>query len=183
MQKFFTQTLVSGFIKNLLANTPLFLHETANTRTKMIAGAYYVYNGMLIQCTETGTLYDNTAKYSVVSRCVPGTDYLNLTTRYVSYSDSYDTDTHRFLGEYLRQYRDLYGVDMLMYYNCFTPKLAEDIDLSGGQTETYKTYLTHIHFNQIYTLAVDCTLPFYICPVIYTDVFGSDHCPIGIELK
>ena len=170
MQKFFTQTLVSGFIKNLLANTPLFLHETANTRTKMIAGAYYVYNGMLIQCTETGTLYDNTAKYSVVSRCVPGTDYLNLTTRYVSYSDSYDTDTHRFLGEYLRQYRDLYGVDMLMYYNCFTPKLAEDIDLSGGQTETYKTYLTHIHFNQIYTLAVDCTLPFYICPVIYTDV-------------
>lgn len=171
MQKFFTQTLVSGFIKNLLVNTPLFLYETVNTYTKMIEGAYYVYNGMFIQCTKSGSLYDNSAEYDVVSRCIPGTDYLNLTTRYISSSDSYDTKTHQFLGEYLRQYRDLYGVDMLMYYNCFTPILAPDIDLSGGQTETYKTYLTHIHFNQIYTLAIDCTLPIYICPVIYTD-FG-----------
>lgn len=33
---------------------------------------------------------------------------------------AYDSDTHRYLGEYLRFYRDLFGTNLMPFYNCFS---------------------------------------------------------------
>ena len=43
MQKFFESTLVSTYIKYLLANTPLPLYPTIQTGDMLIAGMTYIY--------------------------------------------------------------------------------------------------------------------------------------------
>ena len=54
MQKFFESTLVSTYIKYLLANTPLPLYPTIQTGDMLIAGMTYIYKKDIIFCNESG---------------------------------------------------------------------------------------------------------------------------------
>lgn len=54
MQKFFTTTLVSKFIKYLLMNTPLPTCSFLNDSDIMVESNLYVYKGHVYKCTKTG---------------------------------------------------------------------------------------------------------------------------------
>lgn len=54
MQEFFKTTLVSTYIKYLLANTPLPLYPTIRTGDYIVKGLKYIYKTDLIECTQTG---------------------------------------------------------------------------------------------------------------------------------
>lgn len=54
MQKFFESTLVSSYIKYLLANCPLPLYPTIQTGENLIAGLTYIYKHNVLLCTSSG---------------------------------------------------------------------------------------------------------------------------------
>ena len=99
MQKFQTHTIVSGFIKNLLTNTPLPIFYTANPYTKLIADCEYYYNGTTIYVTESGYIYDSSAKYVELGRIPLNSNLIGATNKFISNSLYYDINTHARLGE------------------------------------------------------------------------------------
>lgn len=53
-QKFFTNTIESKFIKQLLATTPLPIYRTIKYGDFMLKDCYYIYLDSIIKCTTTG---------------------------------------------------------------------------------------------------------------------------------
>lgn len=55
---------------------------------------------------------------------VPG-----LTRKLNSLGPTYDTQTHEYLGDFLRFLRDYYNVNLMSLYNCFSNKIYSNIDI------------------------------------------------------
>lgn len=56
--------------------------------------------------------------------CIP-----NITANYISKQDYYSTEIHEQLGNYLRAYRDYYGIDLMSFYNCYSGRLISNFGL------------------------------------------------------
>lgn len=56
--------------------------------------------------------------FEVLEPYVEGEEYFGITSNYNSNTSSYDAETHEYLGNYLRMYRDLHNIDLMSYYNC-----------------------------------------------------------------
>ena len=89
----------------------------------------------------------------------------------------YDSETHLYLGKYLKFYRDYHNVDLMPYYNCCvdikTDRLRidnvhkavsnlDDKKLTGDFSVTeddvvdnYKVYTIPIEYNNNYTIFID----------------------------
>lgn len=154
MQKFFTNTIESKFIKSLLKSTPIPRLSVAVGNSKMIEGNTYIYKNNIIKCTQSGVLLDEysevllssedvlasdstilesgvtPAKYKIIRPYIFGDDDKSICERYISKSDYYDSTTHYFLGQYLRCIRNSYGIDLMPLYNCYGGKTAPDFYLS-----------------------------------------------------
>lgn len=254
-QQYFTTTLISKFIKYLLAYTPLPTYPTISTDDVIVEGCTYVYKYIILKCTKTGLfkgiknaqrvidhLYVNEylqttdknyivehmerdmsspenppkwtylndenredgskgiggltvtddavryykmpeAEYEFVDYFKFGVDYLNLTHRFISNCSYYDSDTHRYLGEYLRCLRDIYDIDLMGMYNCFNYDYADNISLQIEKegfnlinqvverpNEKTRVILIPIKFNKTYTIAMDCPFPILMRSIIYDKV-------------
>lgn len=71
-----------------------------------------------------------------------GNAILNLTSTYAANQDYYSAEVHERLGDYLRVYRDYYGVDLMNFYNCFSNRLYSNLGLpltvrDGQETTSY----------------------------------------------
>ena len=198
-QKFFTNTIESKFIKNMLLNTPLPLMDTVSAGDFVIEGCFYIFDGYIVKCTRSGVIYsdypplycsedvyvsDNlvvgTGKvYARFNRVMPyvfGRHYDKITERFVSKHSYYDSDTHYFLGKYLRCVRDIYGIDLMPFYNCFNYRIIKDIYLSlqegyvAEPNDDYKIISVPIKFNKTYSICIDSSSPILMCPVLYGDI-------------
>lgn len=124
--------------------------------------------------------YRPVATYQLVDDFRFGNYIPNLTQQFVSNVSYYDPATHRFLGEYLRCIRDIYGVDLMGMYNCFDYDMTTNFSLSEekGVVETEalksKVLLVPIKFNKTYTIAMDCDFPVLVKSVLYDDVLLKD---------
>ena len=124
--------------------------------------------------------YRPVGEYKILDDYSFGESVKNITQRFVSNVSYYDPQTHRFLGEYLRCVRDIYGVDLMPLYNCFDYDSTEYLYLDEtkgaveGTSPKYKVLLIPIKFNRTYTIAIDCEFP-----VLVKSVFCKD----GILLK
>lgn len=112
------------------------------------------------------------ADYEIVGHYDLGNFYPNITKQFVSNVNYYDSQTHRALGDYLRCLRDLCGVDLMSLYNCFDYTTTDNIHInSDGVIEESdsktKVILVPIKYNKTYTIAIDCSFPVYISPVLY----------------
>lgn len=88
---------------------------------------------------------------------------ITCTHKYHSKYNYYDSETHKFLGEYVRFMRVYQELDMTPYYNCYNAQLFEGIHLVNKdytyETTTnkdYKVIAVPIKFNRTYTIALDC---------------------------
>lgn len=220
-QKFFTDTIQSKFIKELLRSTPLPTYKTVDDDDYIIAGCYYIYKSWIIRCNRTGYLnlmdtsyitvsedlpisedlylltgYKTKANFDIVGDYIFGQKY-KFTENYISKYNFYDSDTHYWLGKYLRTYRDIYGIDLMPFYNCFNYKVisnfhmertinydennnysSTDIKLLNESDSRYKVLAVPIQFNKWYTIAIDSISPILYKAVLYGNlglIYGTSE--------
>jgi hypothetical protein len=160
-QRFFTSTIESKFVKSLLENTPIPVYPSISLDGYAINGCIYVSKYGIIKCTKTGKLSTNFIR---LYPYIFGQYFPSFTEKYVSKYNYYDTNTHEVLGNYLRLYRDLFGIDLMPFYNCFSYRFFEDMYLTsdtpcGYVLENNKNYILAaipIKFDKTYTVASDC---------------------------
>lgn len=112
--------------------------------------------------------------FELISPYVPGERYNNITTSYKSNSAIYDPTTHYYLGQYLRMIRDIDGIDLMPFYNCYSGEMSdkirivEDIIISNNdKKDGYNTYIVPIKFSKNYTIYFNAAVPFKIMPAYY----------------
>lgn len=198
--KFFTNSIVSKFINAVVYNSLLPYVKTIRSNSYIIQGKTYIHKDKLIKCTKTGlflpyasdtsnalrvsqSLTVKSSGLTVTSKLNAG-DYYTLgyydlglisrtmLNRYIPKNDYYDSDTHENLGKYLRTLRDLYDLNLMPLYNCFSYRIVDDIILSRsgysiGKEKGYKVLAVPIHFNQDYTIAIDCDSEVIMQSVFY----------------
>jgi hypothetical protein len=80
--------------------------------------------------------------------------YKNLTKNMSLYNSIYDSECHKYLGDYLRFIRDYKGINLMSMYNCFDNELFID--------NKYKYIIIPVKYNTNYTIAFDCKNYSYI---------------------
>ena len=174
MYHFNENNIVTGYIKELLHNFELPVCPVyVEGETEIYPNTNYIYNHSII-LTNNWDANDNVmtldGNYKLVQSYVYGQSVLNLTKKLKLNSIIYDTYTHEYLGDYLRFYRDYTGIDLMMLYNCFSNRMAENLDYrltertyvdildssSFDSTDTkHKIYLVPVKFNKKYLIGID----------------------------
>lgn len=185
MQEFYTNTLESKFIKSLLSKTYIPTVQVWKPGIKLVKGFTYITKNYILKALvdftpTSGNIgpkveLDNNY-FEVLDTYVFGKFYKGITSNFESNNSLYDTETHYYLGEYLRAYRDLFDINLMPYYNCWggqysdkvrLNKVGSDIKLNKFNqryNDGLKTLLVPIKFNQKYTIYIDSNSPvrFYI---------------------
>lgn len=186
IQKFFTDTLEGKFVKALLRNTPLPIYPSVARGDYLVHGSLYIYRNNIIKCMNTGVLSNN---YSVVAPYSFGEFNPQFTEKYVSKYNYYDSETHEYLGNYLRLYRDVYGIDLMPFYNCFSYKFADGVSLIKssdnpkgyiiGKNSAFKVAAIPIKFDKTYTIAIDSTSEILLKSFLYGPMGLLEKSQIG----
>ena len=178
-QKFFTNTLMSTYIKKLLNCTNIPLYNCVSDNDYVVKDITYIYNNNVITCTKSGLL-SHSAEYKINSPYYAESDNYHYT--YHSKYMYYDSDTHIHLGRYLRYIKSFEGINLMPYYNCFNHTILSDIHITNEGTieqvlnDSYKVLAVPIRFNKQYTVAIDSALPVRCTAVIYTNSgYDKDH--------
>ena len=168
MQKFNKVSTNSNFIKNLLATTYLPLVRSIREGDYICKGRLYIFRCEVIRCLSSG--YIGSKKYlsnrpiadwETIQEFHFGDKDGKLSTNYVSNSEGYDYKTHERLGQYLRNLRDMYGLNLLPLYNCFSNQFLENHIIRNkkviktSEDNNTKIYKIPIKFNQDYTICIE----------------------------
>ena len=90
----------------------------------------------------------------------------------------YDSNTHKYLGEYLRFIRDYTGLDLMQMYNCFTNEIPVNLHLNNFNSDNskYQLFILPIKFNRKYTIGLDCSsqVSLIACNYENKDVISTD---------
>ncbi len=105
------------------------------------------------------------ATYTVLSQYRFGRSYPKLTYTHKPNNVFYDSETHRHLGKYLRCLRDMYDVNYMPFYNCYTAQNLPNI--SSHYTWKY-IYIVPVKFNTMYTMSWESNFAVVLQPTIYT---------------
>lgn len=119
-QRFFTSTAQTRLIKNIIANTPLPIYDTVQPGDYIIKNCKYIYNISLIRCIKSGTLEGSGEFVTLDYSFYWGANKLNHTEKLKDATGFYDSKVHEWLGRYLRAYRDMKGINLMPFYNCFS---------------------------------------------------------------
>lgn len=197
MQRFHENTLESSFIKSIIRNTPLPIIRTVHEGDYIYAGHTYIYKTYIIKCLTSGQILDYTkyksnlcsndnlcspynlvrqyfGEYRIDREFVLGNYYDQLTKYNVCTSSYYNSETHELLGEYLRCLRDIYAIDLMPFYNCYSDRQINTLYLSEEKNLGYKVYTNNdykilsipIKYNKDYTIAIDCQATVNIRPMV-----------------
>lgn len=180
MQKFYDNTVISKFIKCLLSNFNIPLINTCTDDDVLIPYNFYIKDNFIVNVLpELDSEGKN--KIDIIEPYEFGNNYQGLTTQYESNIIGYDSKTHYYLGEYLRALRDIQGIDLMPFYNCYNSTYLRDIELIETDSSftyniitdprfisnDYKTVAIPIKFDKTYTIALDCPVPYLMMPIIY----------------
>lgn len=191
MQQFFTDTIQGRLVKDLIYTTPIPRYNTVSKGSVIYSGETYIYKSRIIKCNKTGVLdipatsSQDKASYSVINNFYFGKYYPKFTERFASNNNYYDSSTHRWLGNLLRCYRDIWDIDLMPFYNCFAEDYISGLRITNSSVEnspnsSYRTAIIPIKFNKVYTIAVDCSSEVKIAPAVIsnnnlvTTVIGSN---------
>lgn len=187
-QRFFTNTIETKFIKAMMGSLSLPMYNTISDGDYLIKDCLYVYNGNIIRCTQSGLIRTERqegllcspevicsssilcsatggiripAKYEIVRAYTIGDKLPKVTHSYIDRYNYYEGEVHRYLGDFLRCYRDTTGIDLMPFYNCYNYQSADTFHFEGGEivdggNSFYNIYLIPIKFNRTYTIAIDC---------------------------
>ena len=126
---------------------------------------------------------NNAIKPLALSRYSYGDPILNYTKNLKINSNTYDSYTHEYLGDYLRFHRDFLNLNLMPLYNCFSNRACDKLNLHWKLTandtqvnvsfnsadQNFKIYMLPVKLFQKYTIAIDSDLPIELCCGIYGD--------------
>ena len=192
-QKFFEDTLCGRFIKGLLSETRLPIYECVIEGDYIHEANLYFYKDHIITCTKSGPLVDyqstdvnSTRNFKILS-VFDSQDKQNSFS-YIPKSNYYDSETHYYLGKYLRYLRSSKGINLFPYYNCYCAHSIPDMMLVEGAgksviKQTAKVIGFPIQLNKHYKIAIDCNTPIELrCVVRNNSGFVLDEL-VGINLS
>lgn len=186
MQQFYTNTIESKFIKDLIATTPLPTIDTLYKGKWIVPGCYYITDCNIVKAnhiTDDEAFQfdpDNfSSQLTIISPYKFDSSYPGFTSTYSSINDGYDSKTHYYLGNYLRCIRDLHDINLMPFYNCYNGEYVTDIFINTSTTtttanETEVTTIKHsiiqsdpnvrgkkvvsipVKFGETYSIFVDC---------------------------
>ena len=144
MQQFYTNTIESKFIKDLIATTPLPTIDTLYKGKWIVPGCYYisdcnVVRANLVEGSTEAFQFDPdnfSSQLTIISPYKFDSSYPGLTSTYSSINDGYDSKTHYYLGNYLRCIRDLHDINLMPFYNCYNGEYVTDIFINTSTTTT-----------------------------------------------
>ena len=187
-QKFYTNTIQSNFIKYILQNTYIPTVPFTCNVNHITKDCTYIHNNTFVKARKSEdmnqvlkSIEDSPEEYFNYfinyDKYVFGKQYLGLTTNFTSNSDIYDSETHYYLGQYLKAYKAYYGVDLFPYYNCYSNEYITDVDLKlneknrmpyidiiNSRPTNYKIISVPISLCQEYTIALDCASELLMIP-------------------
>ncbi len=147
MQQFYTNTIESKFIKDLIATTPLPTIDTLYKGKWIVPGCYYITDCNVVKAnhiTADKANYEafqfdpdkSSSQLTIISPYKFDFSYPGLTSTYSSINDGYDSKTHYYLGNYLRCIRDLHDINLMPFYNCYNSEYITDIFINTTTTTT-----------------------------------------------
>ena len=75
--------------------------------------------------------------FDVIKPYVQGEYYPGVSSNYESNSALYDSNTHYYLGNYLRMLRDINNIDLMQYYNCYSGDMSDSIRIKQSDIKEY----------------------------------------------
>lgn len=179
MQTMNNNSILTGYIKQLLRDFNLPKADYLRPGTYIFKGMRYVDQHNIYRCVKTSS-FDGKSHENLeeVTAYVYGNEYLNITRKLSSTVCTYDYKTHEFLGDYLRFYRDYKGINLMSMYNCFGGRIGKFIDLSfkledgssvkfDSSDATCSIYVVPVRLQNEYTIAIDCSTAIEVVAGIY----------------
>lgn len=116
----------------------------------------------------------NQAQYKTVDTFLFGKYYPKSTELYCSKHNYYDSETHEHLGDLLRCYRDIYDLNLMPFYNCFSGNyisnfIIKDSEIENNDSSNFKTLKIPVKYNTTYTIAIDCSSSVRLAPVLLSN--------------
>ena len=202
-QKFQSSTLASNFIKHILLNTSLPILQKISDNDLLIKGNLYIYDKFVIEAVEDGvfksvdtaTLYPSDilypspmlilnvgyklGRYRVIDFYDESSTYKQ---QFLNTSSTYDHNTHKWLGSYLRYLRDFKNLNLFPFYNCYcgesinhiklyrpTSRNVSDKDFEYIDNTDSNVFCIPVRFGCNYTVAIDSNLPVIMKLCFYND--------------
>lgn len=181
-------TIYTKFIKSLLLNSNIPTVQVWKPGNYTVAGMTYITKDYIVKAIKSYTpaiaanrsltSVTDTEFFKIIEPYIEGNSYNNITTNFISNTNNYDADTHKYLGEYLRALRDLHNLDLMPYYNCVNnleyknlrilnvdglTKVVSDNKIDDG----LKTIVVPIKFNQDYTIYINSNIPVNIAAIFF----------------
>ena len=176
-QKFNTDTLASKFIKNLVSTVYTPTVQVWKPGKSLIKDFTYITKDYIVKARKDfdSTIDTNGPEsiynkdyFQILEPYVEGKFYSGLTSIYKSNASVYDSETHYYLGQYLRLVRDLHNIDLMQYYNCWDGSLSNKLRIKKDNEKYYidedneiqdgkKVLLVPVKFNQQYTIYANCS--------------------------
>lgn len=173
MQQFYTNTIESKFIKDLIATTPLPTIDTLYKGKWIVPGCYYINDCNVVRANhitdDEAFQFDPDTSNSQLALISPykfGSSYPGFTSTYYSINDGYDSKTHYYLGNYLRCIRDLHDINLMPFYNCYNGEYVTDITIdsttktiiqSDPNVRGKKIVSIPVKFGETYSIFIDCS--------------------------
>ena len=168
MQEFNKISTTSNFIKQLLNTTYLPVIRTVQAGDYLVKGRLYIYKCEIIRCEKSGYIvpYDTSelspaAKFVHIGEYTFGDRNDKLCKNFQSNQEGYDSVTHEKLGSYLRALRDMYGLNLMPLYNCFSNNpfsqhhIFDNRIIKTAFDYNTKIYKIPIRFNTDYTICIE----------------------------
>lgn len=165
---FYRDDIISGYICELLRTTNVPLVDVVQNSLERNYEGFFIEKGNIVENILTGNKIERVLKFPYT----PGKPYKGLTFSYESPNTVYTSTLHYFLGRYLRYLRDVYELNLMHLYNCFSNEFISDVVLNDTSYEissnnSYRVAILPIRLNQTYTIAIECPEDYKILPLIY----------------
>lgn len=175
MLRFNNDNIITGEIKQLLKEFNLPKVRVWKEGITIFPGFFYIKNNNLTVGVET----NGVVSLQTVEPYVYGKDLKNLTKNLLVTDMIYDSYTHKYLGDYLRFYRDMKNINLMSMYNCFSNELAKNLnievkDVTGAtkfkfdtENNNFKIYMVPVKFFENYTIGIECDTKIEIIAGVY----------------
>ncbi len=161
MLKINDDTVFVNYIKQILSSFPLpnakvLTHDSY--KEYLVEGRLYLADNEILQ-------YSQGKFKKILDNYIYGKKYVNYTRNFINSSLVYDSDTHEYLGEYLRFLRDYKQIDFMSMYNCYSKRFMQNTNIKtdynfeiNTEDSLYKYIVVPVKLNKNYTIALDANL-------------------------